>query len=99
MWKSNLTGLPAFSTFTMSINMVKMRMTRAKFISLVFLAAYIPAIFVPVNPAKNRKKNNKSECRRKIVVRSYPTIKANKKSQGYKKYLKGSKKRNYSFPV
>jgi hypothetical protein len=83
----------------MSINMIKMAMTRAKFLGLIFFAAYIPAIFVPVNAAKNRNKNNKSECRHKVVVRSYPTIKANKKSRGNNKYLKGSKRRNYSFPT
>jgi hypothetical protein len=76
-----------------------MRMTRAKFIGLIFLAAFIPGIFVPVNAAKSRKKSNKSECRHKVDVLSYPTIKADKKSQGHNKYLKGSKKRNYSFPV
>lgn len=63
------------------------------------LAAYLPVVFVPVKASKSRKKNNKDECKHKVVVRSYPTIRTNKKNQGSNKYLKGFKKRNYSFPV
>ena len=76
-----------------------MQINRIKFLSLFFLAVYLQVIFVPVDAPKARKKSNKSECRQKKTIHTYPTIKANKKSQGNNKYLKGPKKRNYSFPV
>ena len=76
-----------------------MQINRKKFLSMFFLAAYLPVVFVSVNAPKNRSKNNKSECRQKKTIHTYPTIKANKKSQENNKYLKGPKKRNFSFPV
>jgi hypothetical protein len=76
-----------------------MQINRAKFISLIFLAPLcLPGISISENAPKTRKKNNRSGCRKKKIIRTFPTIKANKNSPG-NKYLKGLKRKNYSFPV
>jgi hypothetical protein len=79
--------------------MKKIKNNRSKLISLIFLAVYLPLIFAPFIAPKDRNKNIRSECRHKTTVRTYPTINVNKKNSGDNKYFKGSKKRNYSFPV
>jgi hypothetical protein len=77
-----------------------MQITRAKFISLIFLAPMcLSGIIISANAPKTREKNIRRGCRQKKISRTYPIIKTNKNRPGNSKYLKGPKKRNYSFTI
>ena len=74
-------------------------MGRPGFLTVFFLMVFIPAVMASEKPAKISKKNSRTHCRAKTVIRRYPVVILNKKEAEKNKKLGKSKRGKYSFPV